>query len=285
MKRSSARFFLWFATLLLVPLGAAADDAGAPRIESRWLQGAPVFGRVAPGSKLRFAERDVSLSADGRFVVGVAYDAGPAAELVVTDAAGAVRRYEYGVEARTYDVQKIGGLPKAMVEPPPEVQQRIEDDQRRVGQARTFDSDLDAFAGKFVWPVSSQVTGVYGASRVLNGVPRQPHFGIDLAAGEGTPVRAAAAGIVRLAERDLYYTGGTIILDHGHGLTTTYLHLSKLDVTEGETVKQGAVIGRVGHTGRATGPHLCWRANWFDVRLDASLLLQPEPARKGEKKK
>jgi murein DD-endopeptidase MepM/ murein hydrolase activator NlpD len=266
-------------------LAAMAGDTGAPPVEGRWIQGAPVFGRVTPGSVVKFGDRQVSLSDDGRFVVGVAFDAGPAAELVVTDPAGVVRRFEYSVESRAYDVQKIGGLPPAMVDPPPEVQQRIEDEQRRVAQARGFDSPIDAFAGTFVWPVAAQVTGVYGSHRILNGVPRQPHFGIDLAAPEGAPVRAAAGGVVRLAERDLYFTGGTIILDHGHGLSTTYLHLSRLDVTPGQSVSRGAVIGRVGRTGRATGPHLCWRANWFDVRLDASLLLQPEPAKKGEKKK
>lgn len=288
MKRSSAWSGCRRSLCLLVTLGAvpmAAADAAAPHIDGRWIQGAAVFGTVAPGSRLKFGEREVSVTADGRFVVGIAFDAGPAAELVVTDPAGTIHRHEYSVQARRYDVQKIGGLPQAMVEPPPEVLQRIEDDQRRVAEARRFDSDIDAFAGGFVWPVSAEVTGIFGSSRILNGVPRQPHFGIDLAAPEGAPVRAAAGGVVRLAARDLYYTGGTIILDHGHGLSTTYLHLSKLDVGEGQHVARGSVIGRVGHTGRATGPHLCWRANWFDVRLDASLLMQPEPARKGEKKK
>lgn len=287
MKRSALRLLRRaIPFLFLIPTGSVvAADAGAPRIDGRWQQGAPVFGMVQPGSKVKFGDRDVSVSDDGRFVVGVAYDAGPALELVVTDPSGVVRRHEYSVESRTYDVQKIGGLPQAMVEPPAEVQQRIESDQRLVAQARSFDSRIDAFADPFVWPVPAQVTGVYGSHRILNGVPRQPHFGIDLAAPEGTPVKAAAGGVVRLAARDLYFTGGTIILDHGHGLTTTYLHLSKLEVKEGQSVKRGEVIGRVGRTGRATGPHLCWRANWFDVRLDASLLLQPEPAKKGEKKK
>jgi murein DD-endopeptidase MepM/ murein hydrolase activator NlpD len=288
MKRSVWRVCGSAWLLVSTSLGAATaapSDAGAPRIDGRWMQGAAVFGTVRPGSALKFGDRAVAVSDDGRFVIGIAHDAGPAAELVVTDPAGAVRRYEYSVEARTYDVQRIGGLPKAMVEPPAEVQERIEDDQRRVAEARRFDSRIDQFAGPFVWPVAAQVTGVYGANRVLNGVPRQPHFGIDLAAPEGVPVRAASGGVVRLAARDLYYTGGTIILDHGHGLSTTYLHLSRLDVAEGQTVGRGDVIGRVGRTGRATGPHLCWRANWFDVRLDASLLLQPEPAKKGEKKK
>lgn len=259
--------------------------AAAPALQGRWLQGAPLFGTLAPGSKLSFGGREVSVSTDGHFVIGVAFDAPPAAELVVTEPSGAVHRHEYSVESRVYDVQKIGGLPQGMVEPPAAVLARIENDRKLVADAREFDTAIDDFAEGFLWPVPAQVTGVYGSNRILNGVPKQPHFGIDLAAPEGAPVRASAGGVVRLAHRDLYYTGGTIILDHGHGLTTTYLHLSKVDVKPGDEVKRGAVIGRVGKTGRATGPHLCWRANWFDVRLDASLLLQPAPAKKGEKKK
>jgi murein DD-endopeptidase MepM/ murein hydrolase activator NlpD len=209
----------------------------------------------------------------------------PAAELLVTDPAGTLHRHEYSVQARQYDVQKIGGLPQGMVEPPAAVQDRIEADQQRVAAARVFDTRRADFAGPFRWPVPAAVTGVYGSHRILNGVPRQPHFGVDLAAPQGTPVRASAGGVVRLAHPDLYYTGGTIILDHGQGLSTTYLHLSRLDVREGQAVRGGEVIGRVGATGRATGPHLCWRANWFDVRLDPSLLIGSEPARKGEAKK
>jgi murein DD-endopeptidase MepM/ murein hydrolase activator NlpD len=276
----------WLALTTLAGSWIGAAQAGdAPVFKGRWLQGAPMLGSVAPGSRLEFGGREVSVSKDGRFVIGIAYDAPPAAELTVIDPAGAVHRQEYSVEPRVYDVQKIGGLPKGMVEPPAAVQRRIEAEQALVAGARTFDTPIDDFANAFIWPVPAEVTGVYGSNRILNGVPKQPHFGIDLAAPEGAPVRAAAGGIVRLAQRDLYYTGGTIILDHGRGLTTTYLHLSRVDVKPGQDVRQGAVIGRVGKTGRATGPHLCWRATWFDVRLDASLLLQPEPAQKGETKK
>lgn len=268
--------------LLPVPPSAAV---AAPQFDRPWQQGAMLVGRAQPGSSLRFEGRDISVTPDGRFVIGLAYDAPPAAALELRSADGLEARYEYAVEQRQYDVQKIGGLPKAMVDPPAAVQQRIEADQKRVAEARTFDTPRSDFAGSFRWPVAAEVTGIYGSARVLNGVAKQPHFGIDLAAAEGVPVRAAAGGVVRLAHSDLYYTGGTIILDHGHGLTTTYLHLSKLDVQEGDAVESGAVIGKVGKTGRATGPHLCWRANWFDVRLDASLLLQDAPAKRGEKKK
>lgn len=264
----------------------AADNASAPRILSgRWQQGAALIGQVAPGSRIRFADRAVSVSPQGRFVIGLAFDAPPAAELVVTDGAGVEHRHEYAVQPRTYDVQKIGGLPPAMVEPPPAVLARIERDQQAVAQARKPDTAREDFAQGFRWPVPAEVTGVYGSRRVLNGVEKQPHFGIDLAAPEGAKVLAPAGGIVRLAQRDLYYTGGTIILDHGQGLNTAYLHLSRLDVSEGQQVAAGEVIGRVGKTGRATGPHLCWRANWFEVRLDPSLLIADEPAAKGERKR
>ena len=264
---------------------SAAVQAAAPQISGHWQQGALLVGSVEPGSQVRFNDRDLSLSPEGRFVLGLAFDAPPAAVIEVRDADGAMQRYEYRVEPRVYDVQKIGGLPKAMVEPPPAVIQRIEADQKLVGDARRFDTPRTDFAGPWRWPVAAQVTGVYGSKRILNGVPKQPHFGIDLAAPEGAPVLAAAGGVVRMAQRDLYFTGGTIILDHGHGVTTTYLHLSRLDVVPGQDVVRGELIGKVGKTGRATGPHLCWRANWFDVRLDPSLLLQAQAAKKGEQKK
>lgn len=262
-----------------------ARAAELPQFKGRWQQGAALIGSVAPGSAVRFGGRTVSVSAQGRFVIGLAYDAPMVAEVLVTGADGVEQHHEYAVERRAYDVQKIGGLPQGMVEPPPAVLARIADDQKRVAAARVFDTPRGDFAERFRWPVPARVTGVYGSSRVLNGVQKQPHFGIDLAAAEGTKVLAPAGGIVRMAHRDLYYTGGTIILDHGHGLNTAYLHLSKLEVQEGQEVRAGETIGRVGKTGRATGPHLCWRANWFDVRLDPSLLVESDPAAKGEMKK
>lgn len=273
------------AAVALALLSWAAQAQAEPRFDGRWQPGAALVGQVEPGARVRFAQRELAVTPEGHFVIGLAFDAPPAAELFVTGADGVARRYEYSVERREYDVQRIDGLPQGMVEPPPAVLARIQDDQRRVAAAREANTPRADFAGDFRWPVASRVTGVYGSSRVLNGVPKQPHFGVDLAAPEGTPVRASAGGVVRMADRDLYYTGGTVILDHGHGLFTTYLHLSKLDVKPGQSVRAGEVIGRVGQTGRATGPHLCWRANWFDVRLDPSLLVAALPARKGEHKK
>lgn len=270
-------------TLLLASTAATADMA--PEIFSQWRQGAPVFGKLAPGSRLLLDGREVRVSPSGKFVIGVAFDAAPALALDVISAGGAKQRYEYSVSARDYDVQKIGGLPSAMVTPPAKLLARIQDDAALVRAAREFDSEHPDVFDTWKWPLAARVTGVFGAKRILNGQPRQPHFGIDLAAGEGTPMRTPVGGVVRMAHKDLYYTGGTVIIDHGFGVTSSYLHMSRLDVAVGDKVMAGQVIGRVGHTGRATGPHLCWRANWFDVRLDPSLFIEANPAQKGERKK
>jgi murein DD-endopeptidase MepM/ murein hydrolase activator NlpD len=162
-----------------------------------------------------------------------------------------------------------------MVEPPASVMKRIERDNHLIGVARARDTDEDWFAEDFAWPVKGPITGVYGSQRILNGVPKRPHFGTDIAAGEGKPIHAPLGSIVSMAEKDMYFTGGTVILDHGHGVSTSYLHMSRLDVKVGDRLAKGDPVGLIGHTGRATGPHLCWRLNWFQERLDAALVVPP----------
>ncbi|MGE0830033.1 MAG: M23 family metallopeptidase, partial [Hyphomonadaceae bacterium] len=120
----------------------------------------------------------------------------------------------------------------------------------------------------FILPVEGRISGSWGNQRVLNGEPRSPHYGVDIAMPEGTPIRAPAGGIVSLAEPDLYLEGGLVLIDHGQGLISMYLHMSRLDVREGDQVAQGQVIGAVGARGRATGAHLCWRMKWRDRNLD-----------------
>jgi murein DD-endopeptidase MepM/ murein hydrolase activator NlpD len=269
---------------MLLAVAAAAATAAEPQLHGRWTQGALIRGQAQPGAQVWFNGKPLRVSAEGHFAFGLAYEEAPAAELRVQAPGSPVQRYEYAVERRQYDEQRISGLPQAMVTPPESVLKQIALDNQRVGAARARDSAHTDFAEGFSWPLSATVSGVFGSRRVLNGEPRQPHFGIDLAAPKGTPIKAPAAGIVSLARDDLYYTGGTIILDHGQGVSTTYLHLSQLDVKEGQRVGRGQVIGRVGATGRATGPHLCWRANWFDTRLDPSLLVDAAPVRKGERR-
>ena len=137
-----------------------------------------------------------------------------------------------------------------------------------------MNSDLTFFKEKFIIPVeNSIITGVYGSQRILNGEPKWPHYGLDFAADEGTAIKAMLDGTVTLAENDLFYTGGTLIFDHGHGVSTLYMHMDKILVNKGQKVKQGDIIGTVGSTGRATGAHLDVRLNWFDIRLDPATVL------------
>jgi murein DD-endopeptidase MepM/ murein hydrolase activator NlpD len=182
------------------------------------------------------------------------------------------------IAPRQYAVQRIEGLPPAMVTPPPETLARIKAEQEKINQARATVIREALYAAGFTWPVTGPISGVYGSQRILNGQPRAPHMGVDIAAPGRTPVRAPADGVITLAESDLYYTGGTIILDHGLGLSSIFLHMSRIEAHVGERVRQGDEIGQVGATGRATGPHLHWGMNWQDAKLDPALLVPPMPA-------
>ena len=143
--------------------------------------------------------------------------------------------------------------------------------------ARERDDARTDFAQPFAWPVEGRVSGRFGNQRVYNGTPGSAHSGMDIAAPNGTPVLAPAAGVVTLAAPDFYLTGGTLLLDHGHGISSNFLHLSRIDVQVGDRIEQGQVIGAVGATGRATGPHLHWGMNWFDTRIDPLLVLERKP--------
>lgn len=202
----------------------------------------------------------------------------PTGQKLVVDPPGEpARSYRLRIRERDYDVQRIDDLPQAMVHPDPEALARIREEQARVERARDHFTRIGGFREDFSWPVTGRVSGVYGTRRILNGESRQPHFGVDIAAPSGTPVRSPASGVVRLAEPDLYFSGGTVILDHGWGLTSTFLHLESLRVAEGEPVSRGQVLGQAGATGRATGPHLDWRINLGEKRLDPALLAGPMP--------
>jgi murein DD-endopeptidase MepM/ murein hydrolase activator NlpD len=169
---------------------------------------------------------------------------------------------------RKYNIQRIDGLPENKVTPPESVYKRIKEENNKIGEARGINSDLNFFKDNFIMPVDGIISGVYGSQRILNGKPRWPHYGIDIAAKKGTPIKSSGRGIVTLAEKDLYYTGGTIIMDHGHGISTIYSHLEDVLVLVGDQINQGDIIGTVGSTGRSTGPHLDFRVNWFQTRLD-----------------
>jgi murein DD-endopeptidase MepM/ murein hydrolase activator NlpD len=261
---------LSLATLAVIGMPARATDAA---LRGDFIQGALIRGRTDPTANVTLDGRKLSLTKDGHFVFGVAYDRDTPAQLKIALVEGAAEEKLIDLVKRTYSVQNINGLPEKFVEPPKSVLARIERDNKLIGAARARDTDEAWFADEFEWPVKGPVTGVYGSQRVLNGVPKRPHFGVDIAAPEGRPIKAPVGAIVAMAEEDLYYTGGTMILDHGHGVSTSYLHMSRLDAKVGDRVAKGDVIGLVGKTGRATGPHLCWRLNWFAERLDAALVV------------
>lgn len=267
--------FIIFA-LLAIP---AVVSGGGPTVDlsGQAIQGGLIVGRAPEAAAVAFEGRAVRLSPEGVFLLGFDRDAPPSAELLVTGGDGRVTRRLIEVAQRDYRIQRIEGLPESKVTPPPEVLERIRVEGEKVSAARAVDDPRTDFIGGFVWPLTGRISGVYGSQRVLNGAPRRPHYGVDVAAPTGTPVVAPADAVVRLAEPDLYFSGGTLIMDHGHGLTSTFIHLSRILVAEGQTVRQGEVVAEVGATGRATGPHLDWRMNLFETRLDPELLAPPMP--------
>lgn len=256
---------------VLAAVGRPAHAQAALRGE--FVQGTLIRGRTDPGASVVVDGRKLSLTANGDFVFGFAYDRETPATLKIALAGGAAEEKTIDLVKRVYKVQRIDGLPEKFVEPPASVLARIARDNKLIGAARARNTDEAWFADAFDWPVKGPTTGVYGSQRILNGVPKRPHFGVDIAVPEGTPIKAPVGAIVSMAEDDLYYTGGTMILDHGHGVSTSYLHMSRLDAKVGDRVAKGDVVGLVGKTGRATGPHLCWRLNWFAERLDAALVV------------
>ncbi len=262
--------------LLLVFLGSAVPAlAGRLDLEGTFQQGGMVVGKTEPGAAVIYADRSVRVAGDGTFVIGFHRDEPETVALEVRHPDGSLTRRDLAVAARDYNIQRIDGLPPSKVTPPPERIARIKREAALVRAARARDTDETWFAGTWIWPVEGRISGVYGSQRILNGQPRQPHFGIDIAAPTGKPFVAPAAGVVSLVHDDMYFSGGTLMVDHGHGVQSTFLHAETIAVREGDVVRQGDVLGTVGATGRATGPHLDWRVNWFDKRLDAALLVPP----------
>ncbi|MFC4728874.1 M23 family metallopeptidase [Coralloluteibacterium thermophilus] len=252
----------------------AAARTGAVTFPATASQGALVFGRVPQGSRVEHAGRSLRVSPWGTVVFGIGRDASGHVEVRVTPPTGTSETVRIAIAPRDWPVQRVDGVPPATVEPPPAIAERIRREQARVAAARTRDDDRTDFARPFIWPVEGRISGRFGNQRVYNGRPGSPHSGMDIAAPTGTPVKAPAAGIVTFADPDLYLTGGTVVIDHGFGVSSNFLHLSRIDVAMGDRVEQGQVFGAVGATGRATGPHLHWGMNWFDVRVDPLLVLE-----------
>ena len=241
--------------------------------EGKFIQGSFILGKTEPDSEVFIDKKKVKVTSDGYFVFGLGRDR--KYDVIITlNKDGNKQKIVKKVQKRKYNIQKIDGLEEKKVTPPEEVYERIKRENKWIGEVRAIDSDLTFFTKEFIIPVENAIiSGVYGSQRILNGKPKWPHYGLDFAADEGTKIKAMLDGMVTLAEPDLFYTGGTLIFDHGHGISTLYMHMEKILVKKGQKVKQGDIIGTVGSTGRATGAHLDVRLNWFHIRLDPATVL------------
>lgn len=266
----------------VLPLLAAClshAPAHAVELDGEAVQGGLLFGVSSPGSQVLLDGAEIMVSADGRFVIGFDRDETGERTLSVREPDGLEKTLTLTVAPREYEIERVDGLPPSTVTPDPAALERIRREAEMVAAARARRDPRTDYAEGFAWPAGGRISGVYGSQRILNGEPRRPHYGLDIAAPTGSPVFAPADGVVTLVHSDMYFSGGTIVLDHGQGLSSTFLHLSRTLVETGAAVSKGDLIGEIGATGRASGPHLDWRMNWLDRRVDPRLLLSGEPPR------
>jgi murein DD-endopeptidase MepM/ murein hydrolase activator NlpD len=272
------RCFIVLLITVCVSLSAVANEvAGDVELAGSMQQGGMLIGKVLPGSQVSLDGVSVMVADDGTFAIGFDRDADSHAELVVTATSGEAIRQSLTISPRDYKIQRIEGIAKKIMSPSESSLKRIRSESAEVRQARAQLLPRLDFSGEFQWPLIGPISGVYGSQRVYNGVPKRPHYGVDVAAPTGTPVSTPAPGLVTLAHPDMFYSGGTLIIDHGHGVSSTLMHLSKVLVSVGDEVVPGDIVAEVGSGGRATGPHLDWRMNWLKTRIDPQLLVQPMP--------
>jgi murein DD-endopeptidase MepM/ murein hydrolase activator NlpD len=258
---------------LLILFIFTVSQVKAIEFQGKFNQGHFILGKTDPEAKIKVNKKEVKVSKDGFFVFGI--DRDRKFDLIFTKTLdGKISKITKKVLKRKYNVQRIDGLAENKVTPPESVYKRIKKENNAIGEARAINSNLLFFKEKFIMPVEGIISGVYGSQRILNGKPKWPHYGIDIAAKQGTMIISSGTGVVTMAEDDLYYTGGTIIMDHGHGISTIYSHLENILVSVGDQINQGDIIGTVGSTGRSTGPHLDFRINWFQTRLDPMSVLK-----------
>jgi murein DD-endopeptidase MepM/ murein hydrolase activator NlpD len=255
--------------LLLIVVLFSSTQTHAIEFKGKFIQGHYIVGKTHPSSNIFINKKKVKVSKDGFFAFGI--EKNRKLDIVITENDKTIVKK---IQKRKYNIQKIEGLPKKKVTPPEEFYARIKKENKLIGKAREVHSDLSFFKERFIIPVDDAIiTGVYGSQRILNGIPKWPHYGLDFAKKKGSPIKAMNNGIVTLAEKDLFYTGATLIFDHGHGISTLYMHMNEIFVNVGDHVKRGDIVGTVGTSGRSTGPHLDIRLNWFQVRLDPATIL------------
>ena len=268
----------WFrAGLLTIVAAGWFNTALALELNGEAIQGGLIFGLTQPGNQVFLGETEVMVSGEGKFLIGFGRDETGEYLLRVKGGQDGGEVVTLNVIPREYNIEKVDGLPPKTVTPDPAAAKRIAEEGAMVSSARSRRDSRTDYVQGFAWPAQGRISGVYGSQRILNGEPRRPHYGLDIAAPTGSPVYAPATGIVTLNHPDMYFSGGTLILDHGQGLSSTFLHLSQILVEAGTTVRQGDLIAEIGSTGRASGPHLDWRMNWLNRRVDPQLLMKGAP--------
>lgn len=274
MRRAGA-FLLGLLFMASFPVAMPALADTPLDLRGRMEQGGLVVGQAAPGAKATLDGMALDVDEAGTFAFGFDRDHGAQAKLNVTYADGSTVERLLAVKAREWQIQRVEGVPQKFVSPPPEAMAQIARSTALKDEARKTRAAGTSFTEEFIWPATGPISGVFGSQRYYNGEPRRPHYGVDVAAPTGTPIRAPAAGIVTLASEEMYFEGGLIFLDHGQGVTSLMMHMSRIDVKAGQRVAQGDVLGAVGGTGRATGPHLHWGLYWRGAWLDPQLLVGP----------
>ena len=282
-----ARFMSFYRTHFLAILVLAITNAAASQLRAQTIDGAEILSgtaieggliiaRTNPANRILLDDNAIEISENGVFVIGFHRESDVPVSVRIIAPDGNMMTSNLTPRQRDYNIQRIDGLKQTMVTPPANVLARIKADSKAVRAAREQETPLGDFWRGFDWPARGRISGVYGSQRILNGKPRQPHYGIDIAAPRGTPVRAPASGKVMLV-KDLYFSGWTVVIAHGLGVNSSFLHLDQVDVKAGMMIKRGDLIGTIGATGRATGPHLDWRIDWQGRRIDPGLLVSPMP--------
>ena len=269
MRGNSSAYCIALAASLLL----ASGNSTALQLNGARTQGGLVIGRVAPRERVFLDSREVRVSPDGVFLIGFGRDAPSEVKLLVQNRDGVRVEKRLSISKRSYKVSHVNGLPESKVTPKPSDMKKIREDNAKIARVRKLDSAEAHFMTGFIWPATGRISGVFGSQRILNGQPRRPHNGIDIAAPRGTSVVAMAEGQVALANSDMFLTGKTVMINHGHGLTSIYIHMDRITVKSADLVSRGQQIGAVGMTGRATGPHLHWGVSLFNTKLDPALLV------------
>jgi len=264
---------LTLALLFITGLAFAKDSKVDIELKGELTQGSMITGKAGSGSKVSLNGKSITVTADGHFVFGFGRDAKLDNTLTIVSKNGDSQAKTLKLKKREYKIQKIKGISKKIMNPNKTNVSRSKEDNRDIGSARKIKSDYQFYRQQFIWPAKGPITGVYGSQRYYNGVPKRPHFGLDIAGPKGADVIAPADGTITLS-KDMFYSGNTLLLDHGFGINSTFLHLDTITVKVGQKVKQGDKIGTIGNSGRVTGPHLDWRINWFSERLDPYLLVK-----------